>query len=601
MKTFAILVVSAVAVPAAVRAQGPQSDLLVENTGPAQAEPGSEVAFSVSITNLGPDPAASVVFDDALPAGMTFVSLAVPVGWSCTTPAVGSGGNIRCTLLELPASPTPVAFALLARIDPGAAAGAFFTSIASAASATFDPTSENDASTAVVQTPPPPASDLRVTLVGPSGSAPDRDVRYTIELANGGPDAASNVSLLQTVPGDLAFVSFTQLSGATASCSSGAAGVTCTLASMPADAVLSFALVAHVPPATADGTQYQAFATVGADFDPNGENDEHTSSLCVQADGCAAGACNGDVAVVCPTPDQCHDQASCDPATGLCPENPPKADGSDCDDGDACTRQDGCSSGACVAGDPVVCPPAGSCQLQGTCDPGTGLCNGNSPALDGSACDDANACTASSSCQAGSCSGSVTVACPLAQQCEVQGACNPLTGGCAANAPKFDGTGCDDGDWCTVDDTCQSGACTGSTRNCDDDDACTEDHCDPAGDCVHVELCDAGAGDAAVTPPDASEPLAGSNARDDAGAGTGGTGGRGDRDAGKPDAGNPRFGDSGAIDDGDEDAAAGSSDCSCGIGPGRDRPARDAWPLALLLAASSLARFTRRTRRPRRR
>ena len=595
MKTLAILVVSALALAGTARAQQPLSDLLVENAAPAQSAPDTDVTFSVTLTNLGPDPAATVVLDVPIPAGMTFVSLASAAGWACSTPAVGSAGTAQCTLAELAAS-TPAAFALVAHIDAAAAPGVFFTSVASATTATFDPTAENDSSAGVVQTPPPPASDVLVMLQGPSGSNPDLDVSYAIHVLNGGPGEATHFTLQQTIPGDMVVVSFTQLSGPAASCSSAVGAVTCTLASLPASAALSFALVGHIPAATADGTQYQAFATVSADYDPNSENDQHTSLLCIQQDSCSAGACNDSVAVVCPAPDQCHDQATCDPITGLCPTDPPKADGGDCDDGDGCTQQDDCISGVCTGSDPVVCPAAGLCQVQGSCDPGTGLCDGNTHEVDGTLCDDANACTASSSCQTGTCTGSATVSCPVADQCEVQGACNPLTGGCAANAPKFDGAGCDDDDWCTVDDNCQSGACTGAARNCDDGDACTADSCASSGECVHAGTCDAGATDAAAV-DDSSVPMAGSGAPADASTGKkdAGVTDSGDRrDAGRRDAGRR---DAGGRDAGDEDERVESEDCSCRIGPGSDR-AHSAWPFALAFAALLATRVARNKRRP---
>jgi hypothetical protein len=80
---------------------------------------------------------------------------------------------------------------------------------------------------------------------------------------------------------------------------------------------------------------------------------------------------------------------------------------------------------------------------------------------DGSSCTDSNACTLNDSCQAGACVGSSTVSCSASDACHVAGVCDSGTGVCSnPNAP--DGTPCIDGNDCTSDDVCASGACAGT-------------------------------------------------------------------------------------------------------------------------------------------
>ncbi len=58
---------------------------------------------------------------------------------------------------------------------------------------------------------------------------------------------------------------------------------------------------------------------------------------------------------------------------------------------------------------------------------------------------------------------------------------------------KPDGTRCEDGNACTIDDVCGAGVCAGAGLPCDDGNACTDDSCDPTGGCVHTnnsEPCD---------------------------------------------------------------------------------------------------------------
>ena len=63
---------------------------------------GQNVTYTITVTNSGPSPAASVALSDPLPASATFVSLTSPGGWSCTTPAVGAGGTISCSISRSP-------------------------------------------------------------------------------------------------------------------------------------------------------------------------------------------------------------------------------------------------------------------------------------------------------------------------------------------------------------------------------------------------------------------------------------------------------------------------------------------------------------------
>src|SRR5262249_33302102 len=79
-----------------------QADLSIVATGtPATVLSGSNISYTLVATNNGTDPAkntaSGVTVTDVLPAGTTFVSSFAPAGWSCTTPAVGSGGTFSCS------------------------------------------------------------------------------------------------------------------------------------------------------------------------------------------------------------------------------------------------------------------------------------------------------------------------------------------------------------------------------------------------------------------------------------------------------------------------------------------------------------------------
>ena len=64
-------------------------------TGPNDA--GTNVTYTILVTNNGPNAANSVTFTDAVPAGTSVVSQSNPGGWSCNTIPAGNNGTITCT------------------------------------------------------------------------------------------------------------------------------------------------------------------------------------------------------------------------------------------------------------------------------------------------------------------------------------------------------------------------------------------------------------------------------------------------------------------------------------------------------------------------
>jgi len=205
---------------------------------------------------------------------------------------------------------------------------------------------------------------------------------------------------------------------------------------------------------------------------------------CTRFDLCQGGLCVGADPVVCEAAGQCHGAGLCNPATGSC-TTPLVADGTACEDGSLCTTGDACLAGACAPGTAVACVAADACHLAGTCDPGTGLCT-NPPAPNGTTCDDGNACTRTDACQNGGCTGGSPVVCLPADSCHLAGTCVAATGTCAYPR-KADGTSCNDNDACTQTDTCLAGSCVGSNRKtCPAGNQCQESgQCEPgSGECL---------------------------------------------------------------------------------------------------------------------
>ncbi len=154
-------------------------------------------------------------------------------------------------------------------------------------------------------------------------------------------------------------------------------------------------------------------------------------------------------------------------------------DDAPCDDGDPCTTDDACVEGVC-GGTPggCDCQVDTDCALPSAYDAAcaTVACVDNLCVVttnDG-ACDDGNACTVADTCAAGACVGAA-LTCDDGDPC-TDDACAPETG--CVTTPAEVSVACDDGDPCTDGDTCAAGACVGGPPlSCDDGDACTVDSC----------------------------------------------------------------------------------------------------------------------------
>ena len=198
-------------------------------------------------------------------------------------------------------------------------------------------------------------------------------------------------------------------------------------------------------------------------------------NLCTVGDWCESGKCNAGLEQV-----QCDDgnpctQDACSPELGCLFE--PVA--TQCDDKDACTIGDFCSNGLCIPGkDSPDCDDGNPCTAN-VCEPGSGCASQPTTA----SCDDTNACTVGDHCLEGACMpGADALDCDDGNICSDDW-CIPESG-CAHTDNSVV---CDDANECTEDDTCLNGICQGSLKMCDDANPCTDDGCDPdlVGGCTH--------------------------------------------------------------------------------------------------------------------
>ncbi len=213
-------------------------------------------------------------------------------------------------------------------------------------------------------------------------------------------------------------------------------------------------------------------------------------NLCTQTDTCdGAGKCAGANPKTC-AGDACN-EGICSPESGNCGKKP-KIDGTACEDGSDCTSSDKCAAGVCKPGTyNCACKVDADCNDNNTCTvdkcapSGTAVTCTNTVTA-GAACNDGDACTTADTCSStGGCLGKAVV-CDDGNPCTAD-ACSLKTGSCATT-PQAKGFPCSDGLACTTGDACDgAGTCATTPVNCDDGNPCTTDACVPkTGSCSHV-------------------------------------------------------------------------------------------------------------------
>jgi uncharacterized repeat protein (TIGR01451 family) len=127
----------------------PTADLSLSKGGsPNPVVSGSNLTYTLTVNNGGPDSASAVALSDPLPPQTTLFSPPSPSQGTCTGPAVGTNGTVHCDLGPI-ASGGFATVTIVVRVN--APAGGTVTNTASVSSATSDPNSSNN-STSVTTT-----------------------------------------------------------------------------------------------------------------------------------------------------------------------------------------------------------------------------------------------------------------------------------------------------------------------------------------------------------------------------------------------------------------------------------------------------------------
>ncbi|OAI39757.1 hypothetical protein AYO38_07075 [bacterium SCGC AG-212-C10] len=171
---------------------------------------GQNLTYTLTVNNAGLGAATLVAVSDTLPAGTTFVSLSSPPGWTCTTPAAGSGGTISCTNPSL-ASGNAV-LTVVVKVEASVASASVISNTATVSSTPADSNPANDSATTT--TTVTTSADLSATKTdAPDPVVAGSEITYSITVSNAGPSDAQNWNLADTLPAGTSLVSITQTSG----------------------------------------------------------------------------------------------------------------------------------------------------------------------------------------------------------------------------------------------------------------------------------------------------------------------------------------------------------------------------------------------------
>ncbi|MGK2859513.1 MAG: DUF7507 domain-containing protein, partial [Thermoanaerobaculia bacterium] len=246
----------------------------VESADPVTA--GANFFWTITVTNAGPDAADTVAVDDTLPAGTTFVSLTAPGGWSCTTPAVGAGGTISCSIASLPVS--SAVFTLTVAVDPSVLAGTVIPNTAIASSTTSD--SDPVDNTATEMTTVAASADLSITKTdGVTEASPGGSVTYTITASNAGPSDALGATVADTFAAVLT-ATWTCVGAGGGTCTAAGAGDINDIVNLPSGGSVTYTVNATISAAAVGTISNTATVTAPAGVtDPVPGNDSATDDF----------------------------------------------------------------------------------------------------------------------------------------------------------------------------------------------------------------------------------------------------------------------------------------------------------------------------------
>jgi uncharacterized repeat protein (TIGR01451 family) len=227
------------------------SDVSLTMSGPTVALIGEQVDYLITVRNLGPDTARTVIVTAQTPTGASFVSstggshAGGALTWNAGTLTAGSAKAISVRLMMDVTGPVVYS--------------------ASVASATGDPAGGNNQAQVATTVSPAPRADLVVGLSAPSVAGAGSELKLQVTVQNAGPDPAPSTVVRATLPSGISFHSAS--GGGTHS----GGVVTWSAGTLSSGAQRSYDLVVRLGSGTLGNVTHSVTATSSA-LDPNPAN-----------------------------------------------------------------------------------------------------------------------------------------------------------------------------------------------------------------------------------------------------------------------------------------------------------------------------------------
>ncbi|MGI8904927.1 MAG: beta strand repeat-containing protein [Candidatus Sumerlaeaceae bacterium] len=255
---------------------GNTANLSINKQGPANATQGSSFAYTLTVTNTGPNPAVNVVVTDVLPAQVTYVSSSASAGSTSQNLGVVTANLGDMAVGQVQTVTINVTASLI-----GIAAN---TAVVNSSTVDPAPADNSDVVLTTITTGIPPVLSANVAIVksAPAAATVGNNFNYTLTVSNNGPDAAIAVVVTDVLPAQVSYVTGSSTAGTV---SHVAGVVTAQLGNMASGAVatISITVSANVPGLAVNTAQ--VFTT---SVDANGTNNISTASTLIGSGGISA-------------------------------------------------------------------------------------------------------------------------------------------------------------------------------------------------------------------------------------------------------------------------------------------------------------------------
>jgi uncharacterized repeat protein (TIGR01451 family) len=278
------------------RAADPGALPALTKTAPRTAIAGGAISYTITLINGGTD-LTTVTVSDALPAGLTFVSVSVnpAANWTCRPPSAATGAVICTRNGNVVVAGETATFVITARVCPETPCNTTIANQAILTSGAPSGAVSSQTTTTTIQS----QSDLTITSSGtpPSVLAGD-NVTYTLNVSNNGPSNSAGTVVTDTLPAGWSVVSVATSVG---DCAVSAVGITCNLrtlgaanqcaTSFPTNATIT--IVAHVPSVCQPARAVNTATVAGANCleDPTPGNNTTTFPTAVNQPNLGPGEC----------------------------------------------------------------------------------------------------------------------------------------------------------------------------------------------------------------------------------------------------------------------------------------------------------------------